>query len=119
MAFTTLAPQAVPFLSNGTPLEPTFAAADTDEGDKVAHSGNPLILHAKVTSAGGPRTVTLVGATASNQHQLNDVAIVIGDDEERVMGIEPNQFKDSAGNITITYSDSGANITLAVYELTG
>ncbi len=117
MAFSTLTTQAIPFLTNGTPLDATFAAADTDEGDKVAHSGNPLILHVKVAVA--QRTITIVGAVPSNQHQLNDVVMVIPSGEERLMGLEPNQFKDSSGNITITYSDSGANVTVAVYELTG
>lgn len=119
MAFTTLTAQAVPFQSDGTPLEAVFDAASVSDGDEFAHSGNPLILHVKVTSAGGSRTITVVGAVASNQHQLNDVDIVVPDNEDRLFGLEPNQFKNSAGEIQLTYSDSGDSITVAVYELTG
>lgn len=99
-------------------VRPTVFAAVTAGGDEFVNSGRHYIA---VINAHGadPRTVTINSQALCNQGVDHDIAVVItAGEDEKIFGPFPkDRFNDSDGKVQITYSDSGADLTIAVFEL--
>lgn len=95
----------------------SFVAAASG-GDEFVNSGKHFIA---VINAHGadPRTITVNSQTLCNQGVDHDIAVVItAAQDEKVFGPFPkDRFNDSAGKVQITYSDSAADLTIAIFEL--
>ena len=87
-------------------------------GDEFVNSGRHYI---SVINAHGadPRTVTINSQINCNQGVDHDIAIVItAAQDEKIFGPFPkDRFNDADGKVQITYSDSAADLTIAVFEL--
>jgi hypothetical protein len=93
-------------------------ASAASGGDEFVNSGRMFIA---VVNAHGsdPRTITVNSQAACNQGSDHDIAVVItAAQDEKVFGPFPkDRFNDSDGKVQITYSDSAADLTIAIFEL--
>ena len=109
----TLTPQVI--VAEGIVRSHVAVAAG---GDEFVNSGRHYI---SVINAHGadPRTVTIDSQADCNQGVDHDVAVVItAAQDEKIFGPFPkNRFNDSDGKVQISYSDSGADLTIAIFEL--
>ena len=87
-------------------------------GDEFVNSGRHYISVINAHAA-DPRTVTINSQINCNQGVDHDVAITItAGQDEKIFGPFPkNRFNDADGKVQITYSDSAADLTIAVFEL--
>lgn len=87
-------------------------------GDEFVNSGRHFIAVINA-HASDPRTITIDSQQACNQGSDHDIAVVItAAQDEKVFGPFPkDRFNDSDGKVQITYSDSAADLTIAVFEL--
>ena len=109
----TLSPQII--VAAGIVRAFTAAAAG---GDEFVNSGKHFIAVINA-HASDPRTVTVNSQQECNQGFDHDIAVVItAAQDEKVFGPFPkDRFNDSDGKVQITYSDSGADLTIAIFEL--
>jgi len=97
-------------------VDPTLVAVDPD-GDYFTNSGRTFI---KVKNAHGSaeRTVTVVSQVNCNYGQNHPAPCVLAAGVTKLFGPFPkDRFNDSDGYCQITYSDSGADLTIAVIEV--
>ena len=87
-------------------------------GDEFVNSGRHFIAVINAHAADS-RTITVNSQTLCNQGVDHDIAVAItAAQDEKVFGPFPkDRFNDSDGKVQITYSDSGADLTIAVFEL--
>lgn len=87
-------------------------------GDAFVNSGRHYISVINAHAA-DPRTVTVNSQVNCNQGVDHDVAVVItAAQDEKIFGPFPkDRFNDADGKVQITYSDSAADLTIAVFEL--
>ncbi|KXK51953.1 MAG: hypothetical protein UZ13_01509 [Chloroflexi bacterium OLB13] len=79
------------------------AAAAAGAGDQFLNDGR-TILYVKNTNAAS-RTVTIVTSPTVAGLALADVAVVVAQNEEKLIGpFDPRYFNDSNGFVQITYS---------------
>lgn len=87
-------------------------------GDEFVNSGRHYI---SVINAHGsdPRTITVNSQVNCNQGVDHDIEVVItAAQDEKIFGPFPkDRFNDADGKVQITYSDSAADLTVAVFEL--
>lgn len=80
-----------------------MAAAAAGAGDQFLNDGR-TILYVKNTNAAS-RTVTIVTSPTVAGLALADVAVVVAQNEEKLIGpFDPRYFNDSNGFVQITYS---------------
>ena len=98
---------------------PTFGAAAS--GGDTAEVGNGVntVLVVKNAHATNPRTVTIVAPGNNSYGQANpDPAIVVAALGERWIPLRKEfDAADGTGRCSVTYSDSAADLTVAVVRL--
>lgn len=86
-------------------------------GDQFANNGE-IILHVKNANVGAARTVTVDAPTVCNRGSTHDSVTTVPLSSDRFIGPFPTAYyNDANGNCQITYSDSGADITVAVLKV--
>jgi hypothetical protein len=87
-------------------------------GDEFLNSGRHFIS-VKNGHADEARTITIDSQIDCNQGVDHNVEVVItAAQDEKIFGPFPkNRFNDSDGMVQISYSDSAADLTIAVFEL--
>lgn len=96
-----------------TGIEPTFNSAAAG-GDTFTH-GAKTYIHIKNDDA-SPHTATLVSQfSATPGIGPVDLDIVVPAGEERIAGPFSTNFKDSAGDVNITY-DAVTSVSIAVLQ---
>jgi len=94
---------------------PILAAVDPD-GDYFTNSGRHFI--SVKNGAAAERTVTIATQTECTLGTKHDVPIVLAVGAEKLIGPFPkDRFNDEDGYVQISYSDAGADVTIAVMEL--
>ena len=88
-------------------------------GDEFVNSGQ-IVIHVKNVNGSLARTVTIDCYTPCNYglDTEHDVAVVVAGPGESVIGPFPKaRFNDANGRVQITYSDSAADLSIAVVDL--
>ncbi len=87
-------------------------------GDEFLNSGR-CYISIKNAHGADPRTVTINSQVNCNQGVDHDVAVVVtAANDEKLIGPFPvDRFNDGDGKVQITYSDSAADLTIAVFEV--
>ena len=101
-------------------MDPTFQA--TASGGDVAPNDGTIFLLCKNGHGSANRTVTITpqttSVTDSNYGTLTKAAVTLTDipagDIRAIGTFKPSAFNNASGQIVITYSDSSADITVAV-----
>lgn len=100
--------------SSVTNLAPNTAAAG---GDKFA-AGSDVWLYVANAHATNPRTITAVCPGNVGGQEITDLAITVAAVSFAVRGPFPaDLFGDANGLVSLTYSDSGADITFGAWKL--
>lgn len=100
---------------DGEPDIESNLTAATD-GTDTAEVGPGHLLYAFNGHATDPRTITVATPGTVDGHAIADATLVILAED---FGIIPltSLFRGTTGRASITYSDSAADITVAVYKL--
>lgn len=96
----------------------TLAAAAA-AGDEFVNTGGQIFV-VKNGHAADPRTITFDAPQADNfgiVDAAHDAAVVVPALTTKLIGPFPtHRFNDSNGKVQVTYSDSGADLTVAVLQ---
>jgi len=115
MAYTALTVQVI----SKDGLEPTYAAADSGDGDRFRNSGKEFI-HV-VNGGGSPCVVTMVTPATIRGLDIEDKTVSVPAGEDRMIGtFEPGLYNQpaggtDAGNTYIEY-DQVTTVTVAVIK---
>ena len=110
MARTTMSHQQIV----RTGLEETYAAVDAANGNDFANDGRMFLL--VKNGAGAPITVTIATPTTVDGNAVADLAVVVTNAEQRMIGPFPPNLYNTDGKVQVDYS-SGTSVTAAVLRL--
>jgi acid phosphatase class B len=97
----------------GDALTTTAAAAG---GDEFVNTGRELFY--VVNASGSTRTVTFTGQNASNFNVTSNNAVVVAGSSTYTIGsFKKDWFNDTNEKVQVTYSDSAADLTVAVIQM--
>ena len=92
-------------------------AAAAAGGDQFLNSGKDFLL-VRNGHADTARTVTINSQLACSYGSDHDIAVVCAAQKDTMIGPFPkNRFNNTTGYVLITYSDSAANLSVAVIEV--
>jgi len=110
----TLTPQESVLSTSGLNLTANAAASG---GDQFLNDGQ-IVLELTNAHASAARTITVNSQTACDQGSDHDIACVVAALTTRYLGpFNEKRFNDSNGYVQLTYSDSGADITVGVLKV--
>lgn len=98
-------------------VTPTLATAASG-GDSFPNNGRVMVW-LQNNHASASRTVTFVTPVTPGGLALADktVTIAAADDNAFICDLDPAIYNDSNGRVSMTYSDSGADIKVGVFRL--
>jgi hypothetical protein len=103
------------FTVDGEPdLDNNLVAAAS--GGDTAEIGPGVFLHALNSHISESRTITIVTPGTVDGHAVADATLVLTTENQGIIPLT-TLFRGSTGRASITYSDSAADITVAVYKL--
>lgn len=106
----TIAVQATSL--SGDVLTVTAAASG---GDEFANTGREIFY--VINASGSERTVTFTGQNPSNFNVTSNSAVVLTGSSTTTIGpFLPGWFDDGSNKVQVTYTDSGADLTVAVIK---
>ena len=87
-------------------------------GDEFLNSGR-CYISIKNAHAADPRTVTIDSQVVCSQGSDHDAVVVVtaANDEKLIGPFPTDRFNDGDGKVQITYSDSAADMSIAVFEV--
>jgi len=105
-------------------IVPTYhTCKEEGDGDEFVNSGQ-MVIHVKNGHANASRTITIDTFTKCNygMDTEHDVAVVVegidpGPNEVVIGPFPKSRFNDAEGKVQITYSDTAADLTIAVVDL--
>ncbi len=101
-----------------TGIVPTYNAV-AGGGDEFVNNGR-ISIHVRNAHGVDPRTITIDSQEGCNQEDSDhDIAVTItAAQDEKVIGPFPKaRFNDGDGKVQLTYSDGGADMTIALIQL--
>lgn len=104
----------IPTVGGQPNLQAALVAA-TSSGDS-AEVGSGLFLYAFNAHATLSRTITFVTPQTVDGHTVANGTLVIAALDFGIMPLT-DVYRGTSGRASVTYSDSGADITVAVYKL--
>lgn len=107
----TLTPQPVP-VDEGLEVTTQAAASGGDE----APTGNGRLLYVRNDHATDPRTVTVVTTASVQGLAVDDVDEAVAAGEVWLLPLTSIFGDPATGRASVTYSDSGADLEVAVLE---
>lgn len=104
--------------------DPTFAAASSG-GDTMANTTKKTVLLLKNTHGSAARSITVVAQTTTRPangafpvQTVGNIVITVAAGKVAIAGPFPAAYNDASHRLVLTYSDSGADIGVAGYEVT-
>lgn len=82
-------------------------------GDSFPFPSNGIVLRVKNAHATDNRTITLVGQVPCNQGVTHSKALTFPPGTYSVVIPPRDQYRDTNGKIQLTYSDAGADLSVA------
>ncbi len=105
----------------GVVLADTAAASG---GDVVPNDRNNVFILVKNGHASATRTVTVAAQTTHRGASdgfpamtLSNAQVTVAAQGQQIIGPFPNAFNNGSGQLALTYSDSGADITIAPFTM--
>ena len=115
MPATEIIPQVVVL----TGIVPTIPHEDVEPAGNFFENSGRCFIHVKNAHADEARTVTVVSQVDCNygENHPAPVTILAAEDEKMFGPFPKSRFNDEDGYAQITYSDSGADLKIAVIEV--
>jgi len=86
-------------------------------GDTFVNNGN-VVIAIYNDHAADPRTITIVSADPCDRGTTHSKTVTVTTKQTKfIAGFDVKRYNNTSNQVSLTYSDAGADLTVAVYQL--